>query len=277
MDYWLKREFCGLLNVAINMLDYITEKNDFLLEQRAKVQKFNRKYKSKIKPIIDTDIPIVVLINKSSASASEILSGAIQDLDRGIVIGEKSFGKGLVQRIWKLNDTLSIKLTSAKYYLPSGRLIQKQDYLDNGFLTDHLDKNDSLFYTKNGRLVKGGGGINPDVEVKKEKFTNFINALWKEKMFLSFASKYVARNKKLLNEIEITDKILSSFYKFLLKSDFKYFEKGEKEIKKIKKIMNDNNISINPYSKNISFSKPSRLVKELDSYISLIKKINFYD
>ena len=267
----------GLLNVAINMLDYITEKNDFLLEQRAKIKKFNRKYKSKIKPIIDSDIPIVVLINKSSASASEILSGAIQDLDRGIVIGEKSFGKGLVQRIWKLNDTLSIKLTSAKYYLPSGRLIQKQDYLDNGFLTDQLDKNDSLFYTKNGRLVKGGGGINPDIEIKKEKFTNFVNALWKEKMFLSFASKYVAKNKNVLNEIEVTDKLLSSFYNFLLKSDFKYFEKGEKDINKIKKIINDKNISINPHSKNISYSKPSRLAKELDSYINLIKKINFYD
>ena len=72
-----------------------------------------------------------------------------------------------MQRIWKLNDTLSIKLTSAKYYLPSGRLIQKQDYLDNGFLTDQLDKNDSFFYTKNGMLVKGGGGINPDIEIKK--------------------------------------------------------------------------------------------------------------
>ena len=147
-----------------------------------------------------------------------------------------------MQRIWKLNDTLSIKLTSAKYYLPSGRLIQKQDYLDNGFLTDQLDKNDSLFYTKNGRLVKGGGGINPDIEIKKEKFTNFVNALWKEKMFLSFASKYVARNKNVLNEIEVTDKLLSSFYNFLLKSDFKYFEKGEKDINKIKKIINDKNI-----------------------------------
>ena len=268
----------GLLSVATNILDYITEKNDFLLEQRAKIKKFSRKYKSKMKPIIDTDMPIIVLINSSSASASEIVAGTLQDLDRAVVLGQKSFGKGLVQRIWKLNDTLSMKLTTAKYYLPSGRLIQKQDYLDNGFLTDGLDKEDSLFYTKNGREVKGGGGINPDVILKKNKMNTFINSLWKDKIFLSFASKYVSKNKNnLKSPIDINYKIINSFFKFINNSEFDYFENGENKIKEIKKILFKNNISINPHSYNISKKEPSRITREIESYLNVVKKMQFYN
>ena len=120
-------------------------------------------------------IPIAVLINKSSASASEIVAGVIQDLDRGAIIGNTTFGKGLVQQIKTLNDTISLKVTNAKYYIPSGRLIQKKDYLDNDVLTDGLEEKDSIFFTKNGRKVKGGGGITPDIEIAESSEDFSIN------------------------------------------------------------------------------------------------------
>ena len=143
----------GLLSTAINILDNLTNRGDDLLSQKGKTSRSNREWKSRRNPILSPEIPLIILINKRSASASEIVAGTIQDLDRGIVLGEKSFGKGLVQHMYDLNDSTTLKVTTAKFNLPSGRLIQKQDYLDNGFLTDGLDKIDSTFTTKNGCLM----------------------------------------------------------------------------------------------------------------------------
>ena len=158
----------GLLSNAINILDKLTDRGVNLLNTRGRINKSNKTMNSRRVPAISPEIPVAVLINRSSASASEIVAGVIQDLDRGVIIGTKSFGKGLVQSMYNLNDTTTLKVTTAKYYTPSGRLIQKEDYLDNGFLTDGLDKVDSLFYTKHGRKVKGGGGITPDIILKKD-------------------------------------------------------------------------------------------------------------
>ena len=212
----------GLLSVAINILDYLTDRGEILLVQKGKTNRSNKEWKSKRRPVVDLDIPIVVLINKSSASASEIVAGSLQDLDRALVVGEKSFGKGLVQNMYNLNDSLVIKITTAKFYLPSGRLIQKQDYLNNGFLTDGLDKKDTPFTTKMGREVKGGGGITPDFLVKKKKINPFINALWREKVFLAFASDYLSGNKDISVPIIINDDMKIKFSKFVENFDLKY-------------------------------------------------------
>ncbi len=223
----------GLLKNSINILDKLTDRGINLLNTRGRIPKSNRKMNSRRAPMLSPEIPIAVLINRSSASASEIVSGVIQDLDRGIIVGEKSFGKGLVQSMYNLNDTTTLKVTTAKYYTPSGRLIQKEDYLNNGFLTDGLDKKDSLFTTRGGRTVKGGGGITPDVEIKRNSLPPYVQGLWKEGVFLTFAAEYVPMNK-IKSPINITDKIYRDFEIFLKEYEINYKLPGEKNLNKLK-------------------------------------------
>ncbi len=223
----------GLLNNSINILDKLTDRGINLLNTRGRIPKSNREMNSRRAPKLSPDIPIAVLINRSSASASEIVSGVIQDLDRGVIVGEKSFGKGLVQSMYNLNDTTTLKVTTAKYYTPSGRLIQKEDYLNNGFLTDGLDKKDSLFITRGGRTVKGGGGITPDVEIKRTSLPPYVQGLWREGVFLTFAAEYVPMNE-IESPIIITDKIYRDFEVFLKEYEINYKLPGEKDLNKLK-------------------------------------------
>ena len=267
----------GLLNNSINILDYLTDRGELLLSSKGKSNRSNKEYKSRKRPIIDIDIPIVVLVNRSSASASEIVSGALQDLDRAVILGQKTFGKGLVQHMYDLNDTLTLKITTAKYYLPSGRLIQKQDYLDNGFLTDGLDKKDSLFTTKGGRIVKGGGGITPDIITKPNKFSPYIQALWKENVFFAFAASYVPFHKELKIPVEIDANILNDFKVFLNDYDLDYKVQGENEFKRLYKSLNNVAVSINPYSRNISIGKQNDIsfMNEIEKYFNQLKMVQF--
>src|SRR6056297_279702 len=129
----------------------------------------NTVFVSRRKPVLDDDIQIVALINRGSASASEIVSGILQDTDRGIIIGRKSYGKGLVQRVKSIDKDHSLKITNAKYYIPSGRCIQTPDFIKDTSLVHFLGKEDTIFHSKNGRRLKGGGGIHPDFEIESEK------------------------------------------------------------------------------------------------------------
>ena len=265
----------GLLNNAINILDYLSDRGEVLLSSKGKSNRANKEWKSRRKPIIDIDIPIAVLINKSSASASEIVAGALQDLDRAIIIGQKSFGKGLVQHMFDLNDTTTLKITTAKYYLPSGRLIQKEDYLNNGFLTDGLDEKDSLFVTKGGRVVKGGGGIYPDIKTSLVKKTNYINALWKEGVFLSFAASYVPFHPDLSIPLNINDDILNEFRVYLKDYEIDYAIQGEKDLERLKNKILKSSISINKFSKNISEINNASILNEIENYFKQIKSMQF--
>ena len=269
----------GLLSSAISILDNLTERGDTLLIQKGKTNKTNRVWISRRSPIINADIPIAILINKKSASASEIVAGTIQDLDRGVVIGQKSFGKGLVQHLYDLNDTTTLKITTAKFYLPSGRIIQKQDYLNNGFLTDGLDKKDSIFVTRKGRLVEGGGGVNPDLETDFNKYTSFVNALWKDKVFLTFASDYAPKNLWLRKKIEkdsiIPNRVIQAFKKFVNEYNLVFNLSGEIELNKIKKKISNNPISISKYSHNVSITSNNYLLSEIDKYFQKIKNLQF--
>ena len=269
----------GLLSSAINILDNLTARGDTLLIQKGKTNRANKVWTSRRSPILSMDTPIVVLINRKSASASEIVAGTIQDLDRGVVIGQKSFGKGLVQHLYDLNDTTTLKVTTAKFYLPSGRLIQKQDYLDNGFLTDGLDKRDSVFVTKNGRVVKGGGGITPDLNTIPNQYSGFVNALWKDKVFLTFASDYAPKNlwlkDKLEKNLSIPNRVVRSFKEFVTEYSLIFNVYGEVDFGKIKEKIERNSISINKGSNNVSFSSSNSVLMEIDNYFNKIKQLQF--
>ena len=267
----------GLLNSAVTILDYLTDRGELLLSSKGKSNRSNKTWKSRSRPILDIDIPIVVLINRSSASASEIVSGTLQDLDRAVILGQKSFGKGLVQHMYDLNDTITLKITTSKYYLPSGRLIQKQDYLDNGFLTDGLDKKDSTFVTKGGRQVKGGGGVTPDIITLPNKISPYIQSLWKENVFFSFAASYTPFHQEIQIPVEINSSILNDFKFFVNEYNLSYQLEGEKEFKRLSVMLKKAPISINSYSKNISMNKNSNksYISDMEKYFKQLKIVQF--
>lgn len=223
----------GLLSNALNILDQLVPKGERILETKGRIDKSNRLFDAKFPTKIEVNFPIVVLINRSSASASEIVAGTLQDLDLAVILGQPSFGKGLVQRIFNINDTISLKVTTSKYYTPSGRLIQKMNYLDNDVLTDGLEDRDSIFYTKNGRAVKGGGGITPDIEMVKESVPLLIQALYRDRVFLKFVSIYAYENAIEL-PITINKKIINDFIVYAKKNDIDYLLPGESELEELK-------------------------------------------
>ena len=232
----------GLLQEALGIAELFTEKNDTLLFTKGRMRGSNSVFISHKKPIIDEDINIVVLVDRGSASASEIVSGIIQDIDRGMVIGSKSYGKGLVQRVKTIDKDHSLKITNAKYYVPSGRCIQKPNFIKDTSLVNILSKEDTLYYSKNGRELKGGGGVTPDIIVKGEKATIYLQKLWATNQFYNFAINYKATNGKLPNYLNLSDEIINDFKSFLSDKNFNFQYREEKELKKIKKsLSNDEN------------------------------------
>ena len=187
----------GLLNSAVSILDMFIEKDELLVWTAGKARQSNKKYFSKNNPIVSDDIQIAVLINGGSASASEIVAGVIQDLDRGIVVGRQSFGKGLVQTVYNLDRNKALKVTTAKYYIPSGRLIQRDGYLPEEILADTVTA-DSLFETVGGRVVKGGKGITPDYVINNDERKPILFASLRKGLFFS----YVQKNKHLYDSFE---------------------------------------------------------------------------
>tara|TARA_B110000438_G_scaffold106081_1_gene104378 strand:+ start:840 stop:2597 length:1758 start_codon:yes stop_codon:yes gene_type:complete len=271
----------GLLNNAINMLDVLTPRGTALLSTRGRIDRSNKTISSRRRPIVNSDVPIAVLINRSSASASEILAGVLQDLDRAVIIGQKSFGKGLVQSMFNLNDTTTLKVTTAKYYTPSGRLIQKQDYLDNGFLTDGLDKYDSTFVTTGGRVVKGGGGISPDVEMDVNPLPVYVQGLWRSGVFLTFAATYVPMHD-MEEPLHISNKVVNDFKVFLQEYEIEYDLPGEKYLEKLKEKLITNKSLSNKESllDNILFwrkSPKARLTNKIDRYYEQERNRQFDD
>ena len=215
----------GLLNSAVNILDLFTYKGELLVWTEGKTIKSHRKYQSKLDPIVPDDVNITVLVNQGSASASEIVAGTLQDLDRGVVIGRSTFGKGLVQTVYNIDKERSLKITTAKYYIPSGRLIQKPGYLPEEILAD-TSKQDSVFYTKGGRVVSGEGGITPDHEVELDQALPILSTSWRKGLFFNFVQKHKMDYDEY-EDVERDTSIMTQFEAYLHTSDLDIFMKGE--------------------------------------------------
>ncbi|WP_378180101.1 S41 family peptidase [Aquimarina sp. SS2-1] len=225
----------GLLSEAINVTNIFVPKGELITTTKSVVKKYNKEYFTKKTPI-DIEIPLVVLVNGRSASASEIVAGSIQDLDRGIVIGARSFGKGLVQRPKKLTYGTQLKITISRYYTPSGRCIQALDYWnrdENNKAVRISEKDFKAFKTKNGRTVYDGGGIQPDIEMETSKFSNITTSLLQSDAIFDYGTKYYYSHKiDDISKFKLTDKDYEDFKSFVKQNGFDYETATEKSLKK---------------------------------------------
>lgn len=234
----------GLLSSAIGVLQRFCEKNELVLSTRGRSPESNRDYKITSEPI-SGDVPIAVLIDGGSASASEIVAGAIQDLDRGVIIGEPTFGKGLVQSVVHFQTGEALKMTTAKYYTPSGRLIQKVDYFgeDQEIVVSGAEESpQEEFSTRNGRLVEGGGGISPDIEIPTPKPGRFGTELWRHGTFFDYVAVHRAKHPNLTTA-DVDDAILDEFRQWLGEADFSYDVDGQQEIEQLREMLQEAELS----------------------------------
>ncbi|MDX2127477.1 MAG: S41 family peptidase [Chloroherpetonaceae bacterium] len=229
----------GLLDAAVSITSKFVPQGSAIVTTRGRDSSKVRVYNSVSTPYLK-DIPLVVMINGNSASASEIVAGAVQDLDRGVIVGTRSFGKGLVQTITRLPYNTSLKITTAKYYTPSGRLIQAVDYFHRnqreGKRNVFIEEPDTLhnsFKTKIGRTVYDGGGIAPDVHTDERETTPLETALWRNSLFFKFANSYQAKYPKLPEGFKADDKLFNEFKQYLAGSKFDYQSDAERKLQEL--------------------------------------------
>ncbi|MBQ4820030.1 S41 family peptidase [Aquimarina sp. MMG016] len=225
----------GLLSEAINVTNIFVPKGELITTTKSIVKKYNKEYRTKKSPV-DTEIPLVVLVNGRSASASEIVAGSIQDLDRGVVIGARSFGKGLVQRPKKLTYGTQLKITISRYYTPSGRCIQALDYWNRDKNNNAVRINEEdfkAFKTKNGRTVYDGGGIQPDIELETSKYSKITTALLRSDAIFNYGTKYYYSHQlKDPKDFKFTDSDYVDFKKFIKQTGFNFETETEKALEK---------------------------------------------
>jgi carboxyl-terminal processing protease len=226
----------GLLNESVNIVNLFIPKGVKVVETKGRIKESNFVYKTQFAPV-DENIPLVVLVDDYSASASEIVAGAIQDLDRGIVVGETTFGKGLVQQTRDLDYNTKIKFTVAKYYTPSGRCIQKLDYSNkkNGRAESVADSLITKFKTKNGRTVIDGRGVEPDIKVDPGFYSNLTAAIVTNDVIFNYATKYRLKTPNIApaKEYKISDEEYKDFVTFSLQQEFEYKTATEETYKKL--------------------------------------------
>lgn len=253
----------GLLSEAVNVVNIFVPKNQLVVTTKSKVKKYNKTYYTQREPL-DTEMPVVVLIDGRSASASEIVSGALQDLDRAVIVGDRSFGKGLVQRPKPLVYGTQMKITISRYYTPSGRCIQALDYWNrdkNGKATRIKKENYNAYKTKNGRTVYDGGGIQPDLEMDTSKQSPIIKAILENNHIFNFATQYYYSHKvESLDNFKLTDADFNDFKNYLQNQNFNFETKTE-----------------TAFSKAFEVAKEEGLDAPVnDEYIQLKKAFNIY-
>lgn len=227
----------GLLSEAINVSNIFIPKGQEIVSTRGKIKEWERSYRTLDNPV-NTDVPLVVLINRGSASASEIVSGAVQDLDRGVVIGQRSFGKGLVQQTRKLSYGAQLKVTVSKYYTPSGRCIQAINYSqrnEDGSVSSVADSLRRSFTTRNGRTVYDGGGIDPDIVTEPRRFSPILSALIQNNLIFDWVTLFV--DKKGRDNIDVnfrlSDNEWTAFKNWLKDKEVSYQTRTEKLLSEI--------------------------------------------
>jgi len=226
----------GLLNEAVKICNYFIPKDKIIVTTKSKIEKWSDTYKTNEEPL-DLDIPISILIDGKSASASEILAGSLQDYDRAIIVGERSFGKGLVQRYRELSYGTQMKITISKYYTPSGRCIQELDYTnrdDKGNIPKFSDSGREAYKTAGGRTVFGGGGIMPDVEIEKSKTTKTTETLLNSDAFFNYVTNYYYLNNSIVepSKFNLKESDYDSLISYVTKNQNDFETETEAEFKK---------------------------------------------
>ena len=272
----------GLLQEAVNIMNIFVDQGTMISETKGKLESQHNVYKTRF-PVTDKNIPVVVLVNEYSASASEIVSGAFQDLDRGVIMGHKTFGKGLVQNVLPLSYNTSMKITIAKYYIPSGRCVQNIEYFKNDTLTPTRTKiPDSLavaYKTKNGRTVYDKGGVEPDVISPDTVASNLLLALVMNNLIFDYATQFRATHATIpeAKDFRVNDEIYNDFVHFLKDKEYTYTTETEKVMEDLKEVAEDeqyfNDISAlyDSMKKKIEEEKSTELQKykaEISDYLA---------
>jgi carboxyl-terminal processing protease len=231
----------GAVEDCLSMLNFFLPKGELLLSMKGKVKQLDRTYRTTQSPI-EPDLPLVIMVNGYSASASEILSGAIQDLDRGVIVGARTYGKGLVQSPRELPHGGQLKITTSKYYIPSGRSIQAIDYThrdEEGSALPIPDSLTTVFYTAHHRPVRDGGGIMPDILVEEEKTPTLLYYMDANALFFDFVTQWRVKHPAIASpeQFVLTEDIYNEFKEFVLSKDFTYDRQSEKAVESLKKIM----------------------------------------
>ena len=230
----------GLLSEAVNVVNFFVPKGKEIVKTKGKFKQMDHVYRTTNEPI-DLEIPLAVLVDGGTASAAEILSGSLQDLDRAVIIGNRTYGKGLVQMLRNLPYNSSMKVTTAKYYIPSGRCVQAIDYSKrnaDGSIARTPDSLTTVFHTAAGREVRDGGGIRPDIEVKMDKTPNILFYLVNDDMIFDYATQYVIKHPTIakVEDFQLTDADYADFKEMLKKRDFSYDRQSEAMLKKLKEM-----------------------------------------
>lgn len=227
----------GLLIEAVRVSNLFVDKGELIVSTKGKVKQWDSDYYTTAYPV-EPDMPMVVLVNRGSASASEIVAGALQDLDRAVIVGQRTFGKGLVQTTRKLSYNAQLKVTTAKYYIPSGRCIQALDYThrnEDGSVGVIPDSLISSFKTKNGRIVYDGGGIQPDYTLNPDVFSDIAVHLYAENLIFDYATQFVINHPTIApaSEFDLSDEAYREFETFVMNRGFEYETASEQELDKL--------------------------------------------
>lgn len=264
----------GLLTEAVNVSNVFIPKGELVVTTKGKVKDWDRSFKTLNKPI-DEDIPLVTLINNGSASASEIVSGVIQDLDRGVLMGQRSYGKGLVQNTRDVGYNSRVKLTTAKYYIPSGRCIQGVSY-ENGEPINIPDESRAKFTTRNGRTVLDGGGVKPDMKVDKDGDSEILKKLQNEYLIFDYVTEFVLKNTPVEKATDFRFTQFEDFVQFLQKREFDYDTKTENLLAELKNRAKEDGYllesDLQTLEEKIIIEKKNDLQKHKEVIIDLIEK-----